>query len=84
MLNGPLPKGDYTFHFALDSRVDGHPPAPLLTQQAQPLDCLFLNSNDTTPTGFQQVNRWQTAVPNWLDSVEIRVGITVSCAGMSK
>ena len=73
VLNGPLPKGDYRFHFALDSRVDGRPPVPLLTQQAQPLDHLCLNSNYATPTGRQQLNRWQTAVPNWLDSVEIRV-----------
>ena len=34
---------------------------------------LFLNSNDTTPTGFQQVDRWQNVVPTWLDSVAVAV-----------
>lgn len=74
VLNGPLPKGDYTFHFALDSRVDGRPPVPLLTQQLEPLDRLLVwNDGNALNAGFQQLNRWRTAVPKWLDAVEMRV-----------
>ena len=73
VLNTPLPPGDYAFHFALDRRVDNRAPAAMFSRDVFLLDELSLEGESAPPSGFQQLPHWQTAVPNWLDSVEIRV-----------